>query len=43
MALSAKPMTADFYADGDVDQSDLAIFQRCYSGSSNPANPSCAK
>lgn len=32
---------ADFDKDCDVDSSDFAIFQRCWSGS-NPADPNCA-
>jgi hypothetical protein len=29
--------------DGDVDQDDFGLFQRCISGTSSPANPACAK
>ena len=32
----------DFDHDNDVDQSDFGIFQRCYSGENNPADPNCA-
>jgi hypothetical protein len=42
MALSAKPMTADIYADGDVDQRDLTLFRRCLRGANIPADPNCA-
>ena len=33
---------ADFDKDGDVDQTDFGIFQRCFSGSGNAADPGCA-
>jgi hypothetical protein len=33
---------ADLDLDGDVDQSDFGIFQRCYSGESISPDPSCA-
>jgi len=33
----------DLDSDGDVDQSDFGIFQRCYSGDGQPADPNCAK
>ena len=42
VTLMIKPIPGDFDTDGDGDQSDLGIFQRCYSGSGNPANPNCA-
>ena len=29
----------DFDGDADVDQSDFAVFQRCYSGENVPADP----
>jgi hypothetical protein len=32
---------ADFDVDGDVDQSDFGVFQRCLSGEGNPADPAC--
>lgn len=35
-------IAADFDEDGDVDQSDFAIFQRCFSGSGHAADLSCA-
>jgi hypothetical protein len=35
-------IAADFDNDNDVDQNDFAIFQRCYSGMDNPADPNCA-
>ena len=28
--------------DGDADQSDFGILQRCYSGTNTPADPNCA-
>jgi hypothetical protein len=31
----------DFDHDGDVDQSDFGILQRCYSGAGKPADPNC--
>ena len=31
---------ADLDGDGDVGQTDFAVFQLCYSGS-EPANPDC--
>ena len=31
----------DFDEDGDVDQTDHGIIQRCLSGSGNPARPDC--
>ena len=34
-------LPADFDHDGDVDQSDFGIFQRCWSGT-EPADPNCA-
>ena len=37
-----KPIPGDFDTDSDVDQDDFGIFQRCYSGSGNPADPNCA-
>jgi hypothetical protein len=36
------PISGDFDRDGDVDQSDYAVFQRCFSGPSVPADPNCA-
>jgi hypothetical protein len=33
--------SADFDQDGDVDQVDFAVIQRCFQGST-PANPSCS-
>ena len=39
------PVTSDagFDTDNtDVDQYDFGIFQRCYSGEHNPADPNCA-
>jgi hypothetical protein len=45
-AFTVTPSTADVAADldhdGDVDQSDFGIFQRCYSGEGKPADPGCA-
>jgi hypothetical protein len=35
-------LPADFDRDGDVDQDDFGIFQRCYSGANKPAGLSCA-
>lgn len=35
-------IAADFDDDGDVDQSDFGIVQRCYSGGGAPADPNCA-
>jgi hypothetical protein len=32
---------ADLDVDGDVDHDDFGIFQRCYSGRDNPADPEC--
>jgi hypothetical protein len=34
---------ADVDADGDVDQADFAVFERCYSGTDVPANPDCSQ
>ena len=34
-------IAADFNTDQDVDQSDFGLFQRCYSGPHNPADPAC--
>jgi len=34
-------IAADFDEDSDVDQSDFGMFQRCYSGEGNPADPAC--
>jgi hypothetical protein len=39
---STADVAADLDHDGDVDQSDFGIFQRCYSGEGNPADPNCA-
>ena len=33
---------ADLDGDGDVDQSDFGLFQRCFSGTGNTADPHCA-
>ncbi len=33
---------ADVDVDGDVDQDDFGVCQRCYSGENNPADPNCA-
>jgi hypothetical protein len=38
---STADVAADLDHDGDVDQSDFGIFQRCYSGEGNPADPNC--
>ncbi len=35
-------IAADFDRDGDVDQEDFGIFQRCYSGEGQPVDPACA-
>jgi len=35
-------IAADLDHDGDVDQDDFGIFQRCYSGSGKPADANCA-
>ncbi len=35
-------VAADLDRDGDVDQCDFGILQRCYSGEGNPADPNCA-
>jgi hypothetical protein len=32
----------DFDNDGDVDQADFGVFQRCLSGGGVPADPNCA-
>jgi hypothetical protein len=32
----------DFDNDGDTDQEDFAVLQRCYSGEDNPTEPTCA-
>lgn len=42
VTLTIKLIPGDFDTDGDVDQSDFGIFQRCYSGENNPADPGCA-
>ncbi len=34
-------IAADFDRDGDVDQEDFGVFQRCYSGENKPADPGC--
>jgi hypothetical protein len=34
--------SADFDDDSDVDQSDFGVFQRCYHGAGQPADPACA-
>ncbi|MBP7937827.1 MAG: VCBS repeat-containing protein [Phycisphaerae bacterium] len=34
--------STDLDGDGDIDQSDFGIFQRCYTGTGNPADPDCA-
>ena len=39
---STPDVAADLDHDGDVDQSDFAILQRCYSGESNPPDADCA-
>jgi hypothetical protein len=31
----------DLDKDGDVDQSDYGLFQRCISGEDEPATPGC--
>ncbi len=38
------PACADAKLDAgdDIDQDDFAVFQRCYSGEGNPADPTCA-
>ncbi|MBP7936436.1 MAG: hypothetical protein KA354_17495 [Phycisphaerae bacterium] len=33
----------DFDHDGDVDQSDFGLLQRCFSGAGEPADPDCVK
>ncbi len=35
--------SADLDGDSDVDQADFGLFQRCYSGENNPANPACTQ
>lgn len=35
-------LPADFDADQDIDESDFGVFQRCYSGSTQVADPNCA-
>jgi len=35
-------LPADFDADKDIDQEDFGIFQRCFSGSIQIADPTCA-
>jgi hypothetical protein len=35
-------VAADLDHDGDVDQSDFGVLQRCYSGEGNPADLLCA-
>jgi hypothetical protein len=34
--------SSDFDGDNDVDQSDFAILQRCFSGPNVQVNPNCA-
>ena len=41
-ANSSHQIPVDFDGDGDVDQDDFGVFQRCYSGAGNPADPACA-
>ncbi len=36
-------IAADLDADGDVDQLDFAILQRCYRGENEPADPACTE
>jgi len=36
-------IAADFDQDGDVDQSDFGIFQRCFSGSGHVVDAGCAQ
>jgi len=38
-SLSPSCESKDFDHDLDVDQSDFAVFQRCYSGENVPADP----
>ena len=35
-------IAADFDKDGDVDQDDFGVIQRCYSGTGKPVDPNCA-
>jgi len=42
VARSTPYVAADLDHDGDVDQADFGIFQRCYSGEGVPAKPNCA-
>jgi hypothetical protein len=35
-------LPADFDADGDVDQRDFGVFQRCYSGPNRAPRWDCA-
>jgi hypothetical protein len=42
-AVGCPPLVpGDFDRDGDVDQEDFGIFQRCLSGANIPADPDCA-
>jgi hypothetical protein len=34
-------IAADLDADGDVDQDDFGLFQRCFSGPTGLADPNC--
>lgn len=40
-ALAAGCENRDFDDDNDVDMTDFGVFQRCYSGANNPADPDC--
>ncbi len=40
---AGKSLPADLNQDGDVDQGDFGIIQRCHSGQNQPADPHCAR
>ncbi|GMV97970.1 MAG: hypothetical protein HRF43_18650 [Phycisphaerae bacterium] len=42
VAVSAECATRDLDGDGDADQSDFALLQRCYTGPGRIASPDCA-
>ena len=41
VALTVETAQADYDGDGDVDQDDFAIFQKCYTGTDGTLSPGC--